>query len=83
MVGTEPSNVEDVDSYAWSGAKIQCASGPKNQNRSNIVDNDRKTFKRSTFFKILKETEQPLSYRASGEAHTGLGIRDLGSGISD
>ena len=57
MVGTEPSNVEDVDSMPGQGAKIQCASGPKNQNRSNIVTNSIKTFKRSMFFKILKKKQ--------------------------
>ena len=59
MVRTSPSNTAGAGSIPGLGAKIPHASGPKNQNRSNIVTNAIKTLKngplqKTKIFKIKK-----------------------------
>ena len=57
MVKAPPSNAEGADSFPGKGAKIPCASWPKNQviyNRSNSVASSIKTFKMVHMKKSLK-----------------------------
>ena len=56
MVKAPPSNAEGADSFPGKGAKIPCASWPKNQvinNRSNSVASSIKTFFHMNHFKSL------------------------------